>query len=683
MRISARSRTNLKVRKDPPCLVACPIKTNVRRYVSFIAQGEFEEALKTIRELNPFPAVCGRICARFCESACRRSEIDEPVAIAALKRFAADYARNGFLPSPPIKYKERVAVIGSGPAGITCAYDLRMLGYHVTIFEAGSSLGGMLRLGVPSYRLPGPVLDKELEDILRIGIEVKINSPLNTKFSLDDLFEDFRAIFIAVGAHRSLKLRIEGNDLPGVLEGVEFLQKVNSGGKVKVGKRVAVIGGGNTAVDAARAALRLGAEEAFLVYRRSKEEMPANREEIREAEEEGVRFYLLASPTRILGREKVEGIECIKMELGAPDESGRRRAVPVKGSEFTLSVETVIVAVGHALDPSFLHGKIEVKNGLIQVDPETMMTSRLGVFAGGDAVAGPSNVIEAIAAGKRAALSIHSYLRGINLSSLLQTEEPLEGLSFRVKEKLRKIQRQPMPTLSWEERLKSFAEVELGYSKEAAVKEAQRCMNCSSCAEVLPDLCVGCLTCVRVCPYEIPKLNEEGIAEIDPRDCQGCGICAAECPARAIIFRSFPEEKVIVEVKNLLRKGGKKGFQVLGFFCTYNSYASLDSLFGVKIPCLGKLSIYQILKPFHLGADVVFLVGCGDDNCHFLRGNSRALHRIDYVKKVLDDLGIGGERLEIWNIDDPYGQAFNEMYRKMEEKLKKLGPSPLKACEVN
>ncbi len=682
MKTSSYLKTNLKERRDPPCRVACPIKTDVRRYVSFIAQGEFEEALKTIRETNPFPAVCGRICARPCESACRRGEVEEPIAIAGLKRFVADYVKNSIFPAPPIKYREKVAVVGSGPAGLACAYDLRMLGYEVTLYEAESSLGGMLRLGVPSYRLPRPVLEREVEEILGIGIEVKLNSPLNSSLSLEALLDEFHAIFIAVGAHQNLKLGIEGESLKGVLDGVRFLRKVNLGEEVEIGKKVAIVGGGNTAVDAARTALRVGAESAFLLYRRSKEEMPASKEEIKKAEEEGVNFNLLTSPLRILGEKKVEGIECIKMDLEAPDESGRRRAVPREGSEFVLPVDTVIVAIGHALDPSFLHGKIEVKKGLIQVDPETMMTSRLGVFAGGDAVTGPSNVIEAIAAGKRAALSIHSYLRGINLSSLLRTEKPLESLSFSLKEKLKKKPRELIPTLSLEERLKSFSEVELGYSKENAVKEAQRCMNCGSYAEVLSDLCIGCLTCVRVCPYQIPRVNEGGIAEINSRDCQGCGICVAECPARAIVLPSFPDHGVTVEVKKILQKNKEREFQIVGFFCTFNSYASLDSLQGIKIPCLGKLSIYQILKPFHLKADAVFLVGCGNNNCHFIHGNSRVFRRVEYVKKILNDLGVGGERLEIWNIDDPRGEVYQEKYEEVKGRLRGLGPSPLKACEV-
>ncbi|MGD8513585.1 MAG: FAD-dependent oxidoreductase, partial [Deltaproteobacteria bacterium] len=394
-----------------PCKLACPILTDAREYIQLIAERRFDEAFAVIRKQNPLPGVCGRICTHPCETACKRGQVDEPIAIAALKRFSSDgpWKRQYKQPLPDKSTGHKVAIIGSGPAGLAAAHDLALLGHHVTIFEALPILGGMLRVGVPAYRLPKKVLEEEIQAILDLGIEVKTGVRIGQDIKLADLADEgYKAVFVAIGAHKDRKLGIAGEDeLAEVVSAVSFLRAVNQGENPKVGKRVAVIGGGNTAIDSARSALRLGAEAVHIVYRRSREEMPAAQEEIEEAIREGSQIAYLTSPFEILGQDgKVSGLKCIRNELGEADPGGRRSPKPVPGSEFTLDVDMVIAAIGQVLDLSFLDGEPELgqREKRIHVeDPYTLETSSKGVFAGGDAVTGPATAIQAISAGKKAA----------------------------------------------------------------------------------------------------------------------------------------------------------------------------------------------------------------------------------------------------------------------------------------
>jgi homotetrameric NADPH-dependent glutamate synthase len=470
----------------PPCKAACPAGLDVQRYIDLIAAEEFKQALGVIREKITLPGVICRVCPRFCEPECNRGELDEPIAINALKRFAVDYvARMGeeeIVPQPRTK-KERVAVIGSGPAGLTAAHDLVKMGYGVTVFEALPIPGGMLAVGIPEYRLPKQVLQADIEVIRKLGVEIRLNSPIGKNgLTLDSLREQgYKAIFIAIGAHRSVESNIPGEDLEGVYHGVTFLSNVNTMKKVKVGKRVVIIGGGNVAIDAARTALRLGAKETFIVYRRSRQEMPARKEEAEAAEYEGVKIHYLAAPVKILGKNgKVAGIECTRMKLGAVDDSGRKRPVPVKGSEFIIDADMVILAIGEAPDLTLLpaDSKFNITpRGTLEVAPGNLATNVPGVFAGGDAVTGPATVIEAIAAGRKGATFIDKYLRGESLD--YKEESPLTvKIEDEDVEGVRKQSRQTMPALPLNGRIRSFNEVELGLAKKAAVIEAGRCLQC-------------------------------------------------------------------------------------------------------------------------------------------------------------------------------------------------------------
>ena len=397
----------------PPCQEACPIHQDARGYVALIAKGKFKEALELVREVNPLPAVCGFICHHPCEEACLREDVDHPVPIRLLKRFIAEHDRKRERPKNRLrKRREKILVVGSGPAGLACANDLSLLGFRVTIFEALPVLGGMLIVGIPEFRLPREVIKIEIDGIRELGVEMEINHPFRFDGNGRTLKKSgFDAIFLSMGAHRSSKLHVPGESLRGVFPGVEFLREINLGRKVELGKKVAIIGGGNVAIDVARSALRLGSKQVDLYYRRSRKEMPAIPEEVEEAIREGVNIHFLTAPVRMIGRGgKVVGMECIRMRLGEPDERGRRKPIPIQGSNFKVNAETIISAIGQRVDQRPLKGLEKNPDGTIHVDPETGKTSMKGVFAGGDMVSGPGWAIDAIAAGKRGAEAIRRHL---------------------------------------------------------------------------------------------------------------------------------------------------------------------------------------------------------------------------------------------------------------------------------
>jgi NADH-quinone oxidoreductase subunit F len=470
-----------------PCHHTCPIDTEACSYVALIAQGKFKEALEVNRWVNPLPSVCGRVCHHPCELRCRAGEIGEPIAIRHLKRFVADYERtNGGRPSVksvPKKY-EKVAVVGSGPAGLMAGWELGKLGYDVTIFEAESVPGGMLSWAIPEYRLPKDILYSEIDAIKELGIKIKTNTRIGKDLTLEDLQnQGFKAIFIATGASVNLKLGIPGEEVEGVIDPIEFLKKYNLQKEAKIGKKVAVVGGGNTAIDAARTAWRLGADVTIL-YRRTRPEMPANAEEIEEALEEGIKIEFLTLPIEAIAENgSLSKIKCTRMELSDFDRSGRRRPIPVEGNEFEMEVDTLIPAIGQQPDLAFLDKKTKLnasKWNTLEVDPETMATSEPGIFAGGDVVSGPGTVLDAMNAGKIAAGSIHKFLRGESMEREYKPTKPkLEVPAIELTtEETEALERPRIPSLPVAERKGTFKEVELGFSKDVAIKEAKRCLRC-------------------------------------------------------------------------------------------------------------------------------------------------------------------------------------------------------------
>jgi len=480
-----------------PCRLACPAGLNVQGYVQMVKEGKYKEALEIIMEELPLPGVIGRICPHGCEDACRRAQVDEPVAIRDLKRLAADMfdPREIEVPCLPER-KERVAIIGSGPAGLSAAYHLAKRGIKSTIFEALPEAGGMLRVGIPPHRLPREVLDKEIEIITNLGVEIRTNTPLGPELTIDDLFgQGYKAIYLALGAHKGIELGVPGEKAQGVRQGVDFLREVNLTGKAEVGSKVAIIGGGNVAIDVARSAVRLGAEEVTIVYRRTRAEMPAWEEEIQAAEAEGVKVVYLSAPQEILTRDgRVVGLRCIRMELGEPDSSGRRRPIPIPGSEYDMEIDQLIAAIGQRPDLSALQEVLGVeftKWGTIQVDPITYATAREGVFAGGDVQTGPWVAIGAIAAGREAAESIVRYFDGRDMK---EGREPINNDTpvYRPIPKDEPTKpRAKMPEVPPEERKNDFREVELGLDEDRGREEASRCLNCGYCCE--------CFQCVKAC----------------------------------------------------------------------------------------------------------------------------------------------------------------------------------------
>jgi len=485
-------------RETPPCKTACPVHMDVQGYLALIATGKFKEAYELIRRTNPLPSVCGRVCYHPCEQACKRGHLDEPLSIALLKRFAADQYDVGELEIPQIeKSGKRVAIIGAGPGGLTAAHDLAIAGHEVTIFEALPEPGGMVRVGIPEYRMPRDVLRQDIGYIQRLGVDIKCKTRVGEDIRVAELKQSHDAMLIAVGAHRSTRLGVEGEDSEGVIHGVDFLRALNLDEQVEVGARVAVIGGGNTAVDAARVARRLGAS-VTIVYRRSREEMPASAVEVEAAEAEGIDIMFLAAPTRVIVEAgRARQVECVRMSLGDADASGRRRPIPIEGSEFVLDVDTLIPALGQAPITEFVSelGLEPSGGGTLAVDPASMATDVEGVFACGDVVTGPLMVIDAMAAGRKAARAIDLYLMGE--SSILEIEElpvPAEPDQVEVAQLREKhpLQRRPdMAELQPAERIRSFQEVELGYTAEQAQEEANRCLACGVCSE--------CRECVKLC----------------------------------------------------------------------------------------------------------------------------------------------------------------------------------------
>ncbi len=480
-----------------PCTNACPDHVNAHAYVALVAQKKYPEALEVIKRTLPLPGVIGRVCPHPCEDACRRQEVDAPVSICTLKRFVADQVDIENSPIPEITPRqEKVAVIGAGPAGLTAAYFLAIDGFQVTIFEALPVGGGMLRVGIPDYRLPPAVLEKEIRAIQRLGVKIQYDTALGRDITVDSLMADgFESVYLAVGAHASMKLNIPGEDTEGVITGVRFLRESALYERKQASGHVVIVGGGDVAIDAARSATRMGADNVTILYRRTRAEMPARNEEIEDAIEEGIHIDFLMAPQEVVAENgKVSGLKCLRMELGQPDESGRRRPVPIEGSEFVVACDMIIPAIGQRVNPAFLEGTsgIELtKWNTIVTDTISCETSRSGVFAGGDAQSGPWIAIGAVAAGRRAAESIRRYIDKEDLKQGRDPIEPPQKNFNPIPEKIEPQFREQMARIPVAERVSGFTEVEKGFTEEQALTEAGKCLNCMVCCE--------CFECVKAC----------------------------------------------------------------------------------------------------------------------------------------------------------------------------------------
>jgi formate dehydrogenase major subunit len=586
----------------PPCRLACPANVDIQGYIAMASRGLYLEGQKLMKESNPFPMVCGRICARPCERECRRNYVDEPVDIKNIKRFMADrdlYSNEMYIPETGEDTGKKVAIIGSGPAGLTAAYYLRLKGHACTVFEMMPEPGGMMRYGIPEYRLPKKDLAREIDAILEMGVELKCNSKLGRDITLDRLKKEYDAVFLGTGAWTGSTMNIPGEELEGVTQGIDFLRKVNEGEAVDLsGRRVFVIGGGNTAIDAARTSLRLGASSVSMIYRRTEAEMPADPEEIHDAKDEGIDIRILNNPVEYRGETGIlSSVRLIRMELGEPDASGRRRPVPVEGSEYEEPVDLVIEAIGQKVRADELENVEITSWGTISADNALFTTNQEGVFAGGDCVMGPDIVIGAVSHGRRAAHVMDLYLNGKNL-------EPEDRLGFYIRkedfglispEEFADREQSPRRHVRKEkpkERVHSFTEVEKGFTEEELLEEASRCMECGcqdiyECSlkkyskeygadtgnlligelrekkyetenrfiQIETEKCINCGQCVRMCK-EVQKqavfaIDRRGYQAtvipyayraLDDTNCITCGLCVSVCPVGAIHER-IPDGK--------------------------------------------------------------------------------------------------------------------------------------------
>ncbi len=581
-----------------PCFMACPTHQDVQGYVGLIANGRDREALELIKKDNPLPMSIGRVCPHPCEKNCRRALVEEPVSICALKRFAADNNAD-FIPKCEADNGKSVAVVGAGPAGLSCAYFLRLKGYSVTIFESQKYGGGMLRYGIPAYRLPKDVLDKEIENIEKMGVEIQYNKKLGTDFTVESLKADFDAVFVAIGAWKAASLGCSGDNAEGVFGGIDVLYRVANGEKVSLGDNVLVVGGGNTAIDAVRTARRLGSENVTLIYRRTEKEMPAEIEEIRDAKAEGVNFKFLCSPVEVVVENgKAVGLKLQNMELGEPDLSGRRSPVPIEGSTEILPCDCVISAIGQKVVSTDLEGLALTRKGTVSADEKTFKTSIDGVFAAGDVInKGPDIAIRAIAGGKYAARSIDCWFKGVDVPPELLQYSINKSFDSSVLEGTAKAERQEQALEDACSRIENFGEVAYGLTKEQAMKEASRCLECGCNAvytcELLPyardydafslslkgatrqyrkdkshpfivrdnNKCILCGQCVRAC-REISLTENLGLfgrgfgtlpvtafdLPLGDSKCVSCGACVSVCPTGALTVKTTENKNPPLEV---------------------------------------------------------------------------------------------------------------------------------------
>jgi len=516
-----------------PCTYDCPANNSIPKIFEKVRNGKLDEAAKIFLETNPFPSITGRVCPHLCERHCNRGEYDEIISIRSIERFLGDYVlkkkgERGFH-EISAETGKKIAIIGSGPAGLSAAYYLRKIGHNVTIFESEKKLGGVLAYGIPPYRLPKQIVEKEVAALAKMGIKIKTGTAIGKGVTFEVIQKEFDAALLAIGAWKERDIGIPGEEF--MMSGLEFLKEVNKGLREPPGMAVAVIGGGNVGIDVARTLKRLGAEPTIL-YRRTEKEMPAIDEEIQKAKEDGIEFRFLTQPVEASKRNGKIVLKCIKMRLGEPDATGRRRPIPIEGSEFTLEFDAVIKAVGERPDTTWIPRKFLNEKGWIKADPATGFVGE-NVFAAGDLVSGPATVVEAISAGRKTARSINQYLRGeeIKLEAPLEKPVKIEKINIEYYEPKERVKTFELPP---EERTKSLDKEEtLGVSLEEVESEADRCFSCGYCR--------SCRICWIFCPDSSIEIKDDSKPEFDYDYCKGCGICSNECPCGVITMQREEE----------------------------------------------------------------------------------------------------------------------------------------------
>jgi formate dehydrogenase beta subunit len=667
-------------RPYPPCQAACPVHIDVQTCLSLIAQGRYGEAFEVIHSVNPMAATSCFICHHPCEQECRRSAVDEPLAVRHLKRFALEqamvYRRNRRGPVPQTR-SQRIAIIGSGPAGLTAASDLADLGYKVTIFERNAELGGMLSSAIPPYRLPREALREDIDDILAKGVEARTNCQIGGDLTLKDLAAQHEAVLIAAGLSQSRALNIPGVEGPGILLALPFLDDVAHGRRPELGEKILVIGGGNVAIDVARSARRLGREKVGIVCLESTEEMPCWEWEIQQAMEEGIKIAKRWAPKAVRrSSRKVVGLETVKVRA-VFDEAGRFNPTFHEDRTSFIEADTIIITIGQVADLSFLKDgptKVDERGRLIW-DRATQMSSARGVFVAGEVATGPGAAIQAVASGHRAAKAIHLFLQGEDVEAAIEAERKakIAALPQDVAEKIIKQSRENVELVPGETRCLGFTQFEIGYDEETALKEARRCRNCGAGAIVVGGECATCLTCLRICPYGAPVMTEK--AEIPPEKCQACGLCAPECPGRAIRMVGYDVDELRADMPQLIGPIDSNREQpiLVAFVCGnhagVNGDAMPENIRLVRVHCASRVGVEELLKALECGADGAYVVLCGEESCKYKGVISRIKGRVHYARELLAEMGLEKERID-WFVaaghpDEKWRKAAQEMTEKV------------------
>lgn len=657
---SLSSATDLMEREWAPCRNGCPVHADVRTYIELAAQGRWQESIDVIRGRLPFAAVCGRICHHPCEANCRRNDVDDPIAIREVKRFVAEFCRSkgATVNKAALQDKARIAVIGAGPAGMSAALELAKLGYRPKVFEKFPVAGGISATAIPKYRLPRDVVQIDVDWILAHGVELQTNIEVGKDKTIDDLLaEGFDAVLIATGLAKSNVLPIPGSDHKRVLAVMEFLTKVAFDEKVHIGNDVLVIGGGNVACDAARLSVRLDAERVRMMCLENKEEMPAWEWEAREAREEGIAIIHRRGPVEIVvENEQIKKITARKVTR-VFDEDERFNPQYDDTDVISVGCDTVIFAIGQMADYGFIaNSNVKLDNrGRLEFNPATHKTNEPKVFACGEIVTPPGSVVEACANGQRGAKAIDMYLSGRKIEIDDSLPPVIDKIAPGTAEKVIKTKRVSVPTEQPEKRKKNFDVFEHTLDADVAACEARRCMNCGAGAEVLVDKCAACLTCLRVCPFDIPKVTD--VARIDSTLCQACGICIAECPANAIIPRGWDKDQLKSATAEALHAADGE-LKIVAYICGHRAPTDAwrgedPRIAGVKqfyLPSMARLKVSDLLGAFEARADAVVVVACAEDAERYPQTAARIKKRVNQACDLLSEIGLDGQRLKMFEV---------------------------------
>jgi NADPH-dependent glutamate synthase beta subunit-like oxidoreductase/coenzyme F420-reducing hydrogenase delta subunit/ferredoxin len=676
--------TELTDREWAPCRYNCPVHADVRLYLEHIAQGRWREAIDTIRRHLPFAGVCGRVCHHPCEANCRRKDVDSAVAIRELKRFVAELqgASGATVHRAARQDKARVAIVGGGPAGMSGSLELAKLGYRPTVFERSPRAGGIPATAIPEYRLPRGVIQIDVDWICAHGVDLVTGTAIGRDKSVDQLRkEGFQAVLIATGLSSGKDLPMPGAPPDAVLGALEFLTDLGMGRRPRIGQDVLVIGGGNVAVDAARSAVRIGAGRVRMMCLETREEMPAFEWEQREAEEEGISFIHRRGPAEaITANGRMAGIKARRVTR-VFDENKRFDPQYDDSDLIEAACDTLIIAIGQSPDYGFLNGsalRLDAR-GRLEYGPATCQTNVPDVFACGEIVTPPGSVVEACASGQRAARAMDMYLSGGHIV-LDDSLPPFIGqIPTATAEKVRKVIRQPVAAQPPEVRRANSQEVDHTYVESAALREARRCMSCGAGAEVLVDKCAACLTCLRVCPFDIPVVTD--VARIDSDRCQSCGICIAECPANAIVSRSLEAGWIARRTAAALEALRGAGPRIVVYLCGHTASAaqwrgeeqSSDGTAEVCLPSLSALSALDLLKAFENGADTVLVVTPQDSAERYPQAVKRLRKRLAQARKMLKEIGLKRTRIQLFELTRPSRTAVRETIAAAADQLR-AGP---------